>query len=120
MSRRRIPTYTIQGQVISIGEQVSVEDIRLIVNETQKVVICSSMQKENVRTDHDTIEVVPSVCVLQPTDQLTIEIDKGESDAGSCDLLVDFFEVTPDTSEEIITDEEITQELEDIFNTIFN
>lgn len=34
--------------------------------------------------------------------------------------LEDFFGVVPDDSEEIITDEEITQELEDIFNTIFN
>ena len=39
---------------------------------------------------------------------------------GECALVADFFEIIPDTSEEAMTDEEITQELEDIFNTIFN
>lgn len=48
------------------------------------------------------------------------EILNAVENAGGSKNLEDFFGVVPDDSEEIITDEEITQELEDIFNTIFN
>ena len=86
--RRRIPTYTISRQTISIQGKVGIEDIRLIVNETQEVVICSSMQKKNIETilyapltDTTTITVPTAICTLNTNDLLTIEIDKGEEAA---------------------------------------
>ena len=77
--RHRVIEYTIDGQTIVLHQNIIIEDVRLIVNETQKVVICSSMQKSNVSVEANEIEVLPSVCVLQPTDYLTIEIDRGEA-----------------------------------------
>jgi hypothetical protein len=76
--RHRVIGYTIDGQTIVLPQNITIEDVRLIINETQKVVICSSMQKDNVNAKGNEIEVKGSVCILQPTDQLTIEIDKGD------------------------------------------
>lgn len=75
--RYRVTEYKIEGQTIVLPEQITIEDLRLIVNETQKKVICSSMQKDNVDVQSDNITVSSSICTLQPSDQLTIEIDKG-------------------------------------------
>lgn len=75
--RYRITDYNINGQTIVLPDEVTIEDIRLIVNETQKKVICSSMQKNNVHVEGATIIVFPDVCIMQSGDQLTIEIDKG-------------------------------------------
>ena len=75
--RYRVTEYTIEGQTIVLPEQITIEDLRLIVNETQKKVICSSMQKDNVYVQSDNIIVSSSICTLQSSDQLTIEIDKG-------------------------------------------
>lgn len=77
--RYRVKDYTIEGQYILLPEQITIDDLRLVVNETQKKVICSSMQKNNVDVQSDSIGVPASICTLQPTDQLTIEIDKGDS-----------------------------------------
>lgn len=77
--RYRVTDYTIAGQTITLPSEITIEDIRLIVNETQKIVICSSMQKSNVHVEGATIEVPLSICTLQSDDQLTIEIDKGDS-----------------------------------------
>lgn len=77
--RYRVTEYKIEEQTIVLPEQITIEDLRLIVNETQKKVICSSMQKDNVYVQSDNITVSSSICKLQPTDQLTIEIDKGDS-----------------------------------------
>lgn len=146
----RIKEYQIDGNSIVLPRATSIEDIRLIYNETQKVLICSTAKKDNLSAidafvvNHligtTTINVPTSICVLMPTDNLTIKCDYGDEGAtestltsakeeiltavekggGGSELLEDFFGVVPDDSEEIITDEEITQELEDIFNTIFN
>lgn len=88
--RYRIKDYTIYKPagdvqlIIFEPKDLTIEDIRLIVNETKNTVICSSMQKSNVivaaTQDHRTTVTVPkSVCVLDTTDQLTIEIDNGET-----------------------------------------
>lgn len=82
--RYRVTDYTIEGQTIVLPiSEVTIEDIRLVVNETQKKVICSSMQKSNVyvnKTSEQSIIAVPaSICEMQPSDKLTIEIDKGDS-----------------------------------------
>lgn len=79
--RYRVTDYTINGQTIVLPNEVTIEDIRLIVNETQKEVICSSMQKSNVGVTtsdgYSYITVNEGVCLLKPKDQLTIELDLG-------------------------------------------
>lgn len=57
-------------------EDLTIEDIRLIINETQKVVICSSMQKDNVvLITNGTVTYDESLPVLNTNDQITFEID---------------------------------------------
>lgn len=79
----RIKDYTIEGQSILLPKQTSIEDLRLIFNETQKKLICSTATKDNVtleQGDGITIVNVPtSVCVLNSTDLLTIKCDYGDS-----------------------------------------
>lgn len=77
--RYRVTDYTIDRQTIVLPDEVTIEDIRLVVNETQKKVICSSMQKNNVHVEGVTIDIPSSVCIMQSGDQLTIEIDKGDN-----------------------------------------
>ena len=71
-------TYTAGTRSITVaGEAFTVENIRLIVNETQKVVICSSMQKDNVSVTGNVITYSSSLPALQAGDKLTIELDNG-------------------------------------------
>lgn len=77
--RYRVTDYIINGQTIVLPDEVTIEDIRLIVNETQKEVICSSMQKNNVHVEGAFIDVPLDVCIMRSDDKLTIEIDKGDS-----------------------------------------
>ena len=94
MSRYRVKDYTISGQVITLPKDTTIEDIRLIVNETQNIVICSSMQKYEMELEiggvdtvvanpivvsGKTISVNTQVCTLASTDKLTIEVDYGDS-----------------------------------------
>lgn len=79
----RIKDYTIKGQRILLPKQTSIEDLRLIFNETQKKLICSTATKDNVSLAQGEggtlVEVPTSVCVLNSTDLLTIKCDYGES-----------------------------------------
>ncbi len=79
----RIKDYTIKGQRILLPKQTSIEDLRLIFNETQKKLICSTATKDNVslvQGEGGTLVDVPaSVCSLNSTDLLTIKCDYGES-----------------------------------------
>ena len=79
----RIKDYTIKGQRILLPRQTSIEDLRLIFNETQKKLICSTATKDNVtlvqREGGTLVEVPTSVCVLNSTDLLTIKCDYGDS-----------------------------------------
>lgn len=79
--RYRVNDYTIdeQNNIVLPISGVTIEDIRLIVNETQKKVICSSMQKSNVGVNGNLIEVPIDICMLRSGDQLTIEIDRGDN-----------------------------------------
>ena len=78
----RIKDYTIKGQRILLPRQTSIEDLRLIFNETQKKLICSTATKDNVtlvqREGGTLVEAPTSVCVLNSTDQLTIKCDYGD------------------------------------------
>jgi len=59
-----------------------IENIRLIINETQKVVICSSMQKDLIVSIIDgVITYAETLPVLAGGDKLTIELDLGVSGA---------------------------------------
>jgi hypothetical protein len=84
----RIKDYQIDGNSIVLPRETGIEDIRLIYNETQKVLICSTAKKENLSglgvfvTDvigkTTTIRIPTSICVLNEDDQLTIKCDYGD------------------------------------------
>ena len=54
--------------------------------------------------------------------QAGVSFPQGGSGSGECSsgLLEEFFEVVPDDSEEIISEEDIHAAVEDIWNTTFN
>lgn len=67
--------------LIDAPTDMTVENIRLIVNETQKVVICSSMQKDNiVSVSGGVITYVDTLPVIADGDKFTIECDFGTSE----------------------------------------
>ena len=71
-------TYTAGTRSITVaGEAFTVENIRLIVNETQKKVLCSSMQKDLVSVTNNVITYSGTLPALTAGDVLTIEIDYG-------------------------------------------
>ena len=134
----RIKDYTIKGQRILLPRQTSIEDLRLIFNETQKKLICSTATKDNVslvQGDGGTLVEVPtSVCALNSTDLLTIKCDYGDNleevkeaiensggGGGGSQALEKFFGL-PDALPEYepMTEEELISQAEDIWNTIFN
>ena len=78
--RTLIKGYTFTAGTRSIDcsncNSFDIENIRLIVNETQKVVICSSMQKDLIVSIIDgVITYADTLPVLSDGDKLTIEID---------------------------------------------
>lgn len=79
----RIKDYSIKGNSILLPRQTSIEDLRLIFNETQKKLICSTATKDNVSLVQGNggtlVEVPASVCVLNSTDLLTIKCDYGDN-----------------------------------------
>ena len=67
--------------LIDAPMDMTVENIRLIVNETQKVVICSSMQKDNiVSVSGGVITYADTLPVIADGDKFTIECDFGTSE----------------------------------------
>ena len=67
--------------LIDAPTDMTVENIRLIVNETQKVVICSSMQKDNiVSVSGSVITYADTLPVIADGDKFTIECDFGTSE----------------------------------------
>lgn len=82
--RYRVTAYTISGNTITLTgiTTVTVADVRLIVDETAKKVICSSMQKDNISCSTNIITVNSSVATLDATHDYTIELDFGEQLSG--------------------------------------
>ena len=72
-------SFTAGTRVITVaGEPFTVENIRLIVNETQKKVLCSSMQKDFIVSVVDNVITYSnSLPALVAGDKLTIELDSG-------------------------------------------
>lgn len=82
--RYRHNNYSISGQTITINgvTTVNIQDIRLIIDETDKKVICSSMQKDNVTVSGNVITVPSSVATLNAAHKYTIELDFGDDSKG--------------------------------------
>lgn len=88
-------TFTASTRSINTGiTDLTIEDIRLIVNETQKRVLCSSMQKDLITSVTNGVvtyvesyqKVMPNgtvqtivIPVLAAGDHITFEIDRGTS-----------------------------------------
>lgn len=72
-------SFTAGTRAITVaGEPFTVENIRLIVNETQKKVLCSSMQKDLIVSVVDNVITYSnSLPALVAGDKLTIELDNG-------------------------------------------
>ena len=86
-------TFEAGTRSISSGiENLSIDDIRLIINETQKMVLCSSMQKKLIASISNGVvtyvesyqKVMPNgdvqtivIPVLATGDHITFEIDRG-------------------------------------------
>ena len=124
----RIKDYTIKGQRILLPRQTSIEDLRLIFNETQKKLICSTATKDNVTLVQGEggtlVEVPASVCSLNSTDQLTIKCDYGDnlSSVAKQETLKEVaqhFGITAATEFTPMTTEEIESELTTIWNNTF-
>lgn len=92
--RYRINNYTVEGQNIILPHEITIEDLRLLANETQEMTLCSSMYKNKalVKKDGIWVEIPNAVtingniitisneaCTLSNSDMFTIEIDKGDS-----------------------------------------
>jgi hypothetical protein len=88
--RTRINRYEVQGrQINTFMPNLTIEDIRLIVNEDKKIVIASSMQKDNIIVEGGVIYYSEAIAESDTTDAMTIEIDLGTIDTtlySPCDL----------------------------------
>lgn len=61
---------------ITDGRSFSAQDVRLIINETKKIIIASSLKKDNILTvENGVITYSNLIAVLSTGDVLTIEID---------------------------------------------
>lgn len=85
--RHRIANYTILNTTsIRLNEVIlknGIEDIRLIINETTKKVLCSSMQKDinisAVNNDGTNTIITLKSALIATGNKLTIEIDEGDT-----------------------------------------
>lgn len=92
--RYRIKNYTVEGQNIILPHEITIEDLRLLINETQEMTLCSSMYKNKalVKKDGTWVEIPNAVtingniitimneaCKLSDNDVFTIEVDKGDN-----------------------------------------
>ena len=76
--RTRINKYTIVGErQIKLDTPITIEDVRLIINETKKIVIASSMQKDNITVEDGVISYADTLQASEVGDVFTIEIDRG-------------------------------------------
>jgi hypothetical protein len=105
--RTRINRYEVQGrQINTFMPNLTIDDIRLIINETKKIVIASSMQKDNITIEGGVITYTDALPISELGDYFTIEIDKGTIDTtlySPCDLsALDAWWAEQSTDKEII------------------
>ena len=96
MRRRVNCTIDAANNTINVAEPITIDDIRLIVDETAEKVICTSMQKKNVDVKagtNATIVVVPtSICTLAAGDHITFEIDTADNAHADHEKILDTYE----------------------------
>lgn len=81
-------TFTPGTRSITTGiTDLTIDDIRLFINESQMKVICSSMQKDNVISiSSGVVTYKDTFPVLASGDHITFEIDKGDNVAKKSDI----------------------------------
>lgn len=81
-------TFTPGTRSITTGiTDLTIDDIRLFINESQMKVICSSMQKDNiVSISSGVVTYKDTFSVLAVGDHITFEIDKGDDVAKKSDI----------------------------------
>ena len=86
--RKLSKSYTVSSRTITVNDITGfgIEDIRLIVNETKKIVIASSMQKDNITLSGTAITYVSTLAESESTDKITIEIDVNVEDIVSAGI----------------------------------
>ena len=105
------------------------EAIRLVIDESEGIVLCSSMQKrvylERAKCTPSTREVrllfaLPEGETVSSVSVFTIEMDWGDTPGASpsADQLAEFFGVTLLQGYEFMQDTEVTDELEDIMQAL--
>lgn len=82
---------------VANNDAFTAADVRLIVNETQKKVYTSSMQKDNITVAGSEITFSDTFPVLATNDVLTIEIDFGIPEATSLTGMLNDIESILDT-----------------------
>lgn len=82
MARHLIDNYTFtpgtRKIVLPQFDTISKKNLRLIINETQKFIICSSMQKDLITVTNNEIEYSVNLPTLEENDELTVEVDMGD------------------------------------------
>lgn len=87
--RTRITEYEIlDNRRVQIDPSITVEDVRLIINETKKIVIASSMQKDNISINNGIVEYTENLPISEVGDIFTIEIDKGDTISSELDAML--------------------------------
>ena len=102
-------TFTAGTRSITVaGEAFTVENIRLIVNETQIVPICSSMQKKNVSVTNNVITYTDTLPALQA--ELDGKVDDSQvlTNVPSGALFTDTVYTHPATHEATIIEQDAT------------
>jgi len=81
-------TFTPGTRSITTGiTDLTIDDIRLFINESQMKVICSSMQKDNIDSiSSGVVTYKDTFPVLAEGDHITFEIDKGDDVAKKSDI----------------------------------
>ncbi len=96
MRRRVNCTIDATNNTIIVAEPITIDDIRLIVDETAEKVICTSMQKKNVdikaSTDATVVVVPTSICTLAADDHITFEIDTADNAHADHQRILDTYE----------------------------
>ena len=109
-------TFTPGTRSITTGiTDLTIDDIRLFINESQKKVICSSMQKDNIDSINAGVVTYKDVFpVLALGDNITFEVDCGDQIGDLSEII----EAINGDSVDNIVNEYLDGEAEEIMNII--